>query len=197
MFPNLYRITVVGDGRAGKTTFLSKVCDNFTPMERKSTRDSHMISKGDTISVSAEMGDKKIKYDNKDITLSFKTIPGQEHMKVVRFALKDYLGKCDLGILLVDSAKQSSYNPDLTIMNEVLGIGDYELAIIANKQDLEGAIKPEEVKKLLLNTPSELDSSIEEKLRKAEVYGCVATDKEIACQTLDSIMKDYLPRIVA
>jgi hypothetical protein len=50
-------------------------------------------------------------------------------------------------ILIVDSSLPESWPYAVSILNEVVKIGDKPCVVAANKQDLEDAYPPEEVKK--------------------------------------------------
>ncbi len=118
------KISVIGPFQAGKTTFIKAMAKNFTPVER----------------LGATVGVEHGTVDYKDYRAEIFGIPGQERF----LPLLDKLGSSSNGVFLViDSTKPEEFSLAKKMLEKFSGI---PYVIVANKQDLPGALKKEEIK---------------------------------------------------
>ncbi|HHF55621.1 MAG TPA: GTP-binding protein [Thermoplasmatales archaeon] len=118
------KISVIGPYQAGKTTFIKSISRNFTPVER----------------LGATVGVEHGTVDYKQYRAEIFGIPGQERF----LPLLDKLGSSSKGVFLViDSTKPHEFE---LAKNMLAKFGDIPYVIVANKQDLPGALRKDELK---------------------------------------------------
>ena len=151
-----YKIVVTGPYNAGKSTLVRALC-----------RDSISI---DTEGTTVVMDFGRRKYQEMDVSL-FGT-PGQSRFNfMIEIIAKD----ADGVILVIDSSFPESWPYAITILKEVVKVGKTPCVVAANKQDLEDAHNPEEVKERMgVNYP---------------VIGTVALTGENVEKALNTLMK--------
>jgi hypothetical protein len=121
------KLVVTGPYAAGKSTFVRALCGDSVSIDAQGT------------TVVMDYGQRK--YQELDVAL-FGT-PGQSRFGfMIEIISKD----ADGFILLVDSSLPESWPYAVSILNEVVKIGGKPCVVAANKQDLENAYPPEEVR---------------------------------------------------
>jgi len=118
------KISVIGPYQSGKTTFIKAMARNFTPVER----------------MGATVGVEHATVDYKGYRAEIFGIPGQERF----LPLLDKLGASSMGVfLVVDSTKPHEFEYAKRMLER---FGEIPFVVVANKQDLPGALRKEEVK---------------------------------------------------
>jgi len=118
------KISVIGPYQSGKTTFIKAVAKSFTPVER----------------MGATVGVEHATVDYKGYRAEIFGIPGQERF----LPLLEKLGASSMGVfLVVDSSKPDEFEYAKRMLEKFAGI---PFIVVANKQDLPGALKKEEVR---------------------------------------------------
>lgn len=118
------KISVIGPFQAGKTTFIKAISKNFTPVER----------------LGATVGVEHGTVDYKEYRAEIFGIPGQERF----LPLLDKLGSSSKGVFLViDATKPQEFHLAKKMLERFSNV---PYVVVANKQDLPGALKKEEIK---------------------------------------------------
>ncbi len=118
------KISVIGPYQAGKTTFIRALSKKFTPVER----------------LGATVGLEHGVVDYKGYRADVFGIPGQERF----FPLIDKMGGSSTGLfVVVDSTKPHEFSIAKNMINKFEGI---PYVIVANKQDLYGALRKDEIR---------------------------------------------------
>ena len=118
------KISVIGPFQAGKTTFIKSISKSFTPIER----------------MGATVGVEHATADYKGYRAEIFGIPGQERF----LPLLDKLGASSMGVfLVVDSTKPNEFEFAKKMLEKFSGV---PCVIVANKQDMPGALRREEIK---------------------------------------------------
>jgi hypothetical protein len=122
-----YKIVVTGPYAAGKSTFVRALCGDAVSIDTRGT------------TVVMDYGQRR--YQEIDVAL-FGT-PGQSRFNfMIEILSKD----ADGYILVVDSSLPESWPYAISILNEVVKIGNKPCVVAANKQDLKDSWSPEKVK---------------------------------------------------
>ena len=151
------KILITGPYNAGKTTIVHALSTRAISVDRKGT------------TVALDFGHLEYKGFTADL---FGTI-GQERFDPVL----EQLGGESLGVILVvDSTKPETFPRALEMLKKARVYG-LPLVVFANKQDLPGALTPEEVRNLM-HLPSEIP-----------VVGTVATEKKNIYEGLEKLLE--------
>jgi len=118
------KICVIGPFQAGKTTFIKAISKKFTPVER----------------LGATVGLEHGTVDYRGYRADVFGIPGQERF----LPLMEKMGKSSMGFfLVVDSTKPEEFSLAKNMINKFENV---PYVIVANKQDLPGALGEDEIK---------------------------------------------------
>lgn len=120
------KILVTGPYKSGKSKMVEKL----------STGKSINIENSGT-TIGLDYGSR----DYDDLKMHFFGTPGQEHLSIVSEVLAD---GADGAIVVVDSSNQESIDKVRSIFSK-LGCGNMPCVIAANKQDVSGALSPEQI----------------------------------------------------
>ncbi len=151
------KISVIGPYQAGKTTFIKSISKNFTPVER----------------LGATVGMEHGTIDYKQYRAEIFGIPGQERF----LPLLEKLGSSSKGVfLVVDSTKPHEFE---IAKNMLAKFGNTPYVIVANKQDLPGALKKEELRSKI-------------GLPDAEIVETVATEGKGVYEAFEKLVEKIL-----
>jgi len=152
-------MVITGAVNSGKTQFIRTISEiEVVSTERKTTDDAHLV-KGET-TVAMDFG--RIGVAN-DLVLHLFGTPGQRRFDFMWEILSEGM----LGLLiLVDSTRPETFRETLRIIDFFTSFRESPYVIVANKQDLENAWAPEELR-LALRLPEPV-----------RVLPCVATNRE-------------------
>lgn len=152
-------MVITGAVNSGKTQFIRTISEiEVVSTERKTTDDARFI-KGET-TVAMDFG--RITIAN-DLVLHLFGTPGQRRFDFMWEILSEGM----LGLLvLVDSTRPETFRETLRIIDFFTSYRESPYVVVANKQDLENAWSPEELR-LALRLPDEV-----------KVLPCVATNRE-------------------
>lgn len=154
------KLVVVGPPNAGKTTFISTVSDVMEGTEREGT------------TVAMDRG----RYEADGITAEVWGSPGQSRFDAL---LDNILSHATGAVVLVDSTDPDSFDRAKELVERIrsMGVG---MAVVANKQDLDGAVPPEELQRIL-GVPGNVP-----------VLGCKATEPQSAKATIHRLLRSLL-----
>ncbi len=171
------KIVVSGPYAAGKTQFINTVSEIKTVQtEAKTTRTGEKEKKSHT-TVAMDFG--KIKIDDEHVLYLFGT-PGQSRFDF----MWDILGKGMVGlIVLVDSTDPNTFHEARKIINFFESRYPAPFIVGCNKQDLEGAWSPEDIR-----TALDLDDDV-------KVLPLVATNKESVKNVLLELLEEIAHHI--
>ncbi len=166
------KIVVSGPYAAGKTQFINTVSEIQTVQtEAKTTKEGEKEKKSHT-TVAMDFG--KIRIDDEHILYLFGT-PGQSRFDF----MWDILGKGMVGlIVLVDSTDPNTFHEARRIINFFEARHPSPFVVGCNKQDLEGAWEPEDIR-----TALDLDEDV-------KVLPVVALDKESVKNVLLELLEE-------
>ncbi len=152
-------MVITGAVNSGKTQFIRTISEiEVVSTERKTTDDARFI-KGET-TVAMDFG--RITIAN-DLVLHLFGTPGQRRFDFMWEILSEGM----LGLLiLVDSTRPETFRETLRIIDFFTSYRESPYVVVANKQDLENAWSPDELR-LALRLPDEV-----------KVLPCVATNRE-------------------
>lgn len=163
VFVYIPKIVVTGPYHAGKSTFVQTLSDTAVSVNRLGT------------TVALDHGHVTIDGLTADI---FGT-PGQERFDPL---LKTISGQALGVIVIVDSSRPDSF-PRAREMMELTGKQGLPMIVAANKQDVPGALTPEEVAKRL-GAPAHV-----------HVLGCVGQDRESSRRVLRELIDQIMSRV--
>ncbi len=166
------KIVVAGPYAAGKTQFINTVSEIQTvKTEARTTKADEKEVKSHT-TVAMDFG--KITIDDEHVLYLFGT-PGQSRFDF----MWDILGKGMLGlVVLVDSTDPSTFHEARKIINFFESRYPAPFVVGCNKQDLEGAWDPEDIR-----TALDLDEDV-------KVLPLVALDKESVKNVLLTLLEE-------
>ncbi|MEM1513936.1 MAG: GTP-binding protein [Candidatus Thermoplasmatota archaeon] len=118
------KVSVIGPHQSGKTTFIKSISKEFTPVERKG----------------ATVGIEHGSVDYKGYRIDIFGLPGLERFLPIADKM---LGSSSLVFIVIDSTKEE----DILYAKEMVSKFNIPCIILANKQDIEGAMKGEEIRK--------------------------------------------------
>jgi len=153
------KMVITGAVNSGKTRFIRTISEiDVVSTERRTTGEARLV-KGET-TVAMDFGRITVA---RDLVLHLFGTPGQKRFDF----MWDILSEGMLGLLiLVDSARPETFRETLRIIDFFTSFRESPYVIVANKQDLENAWAPEELR-LALRLPESI-----------KVLPCVATDRE-------------------
>ena len=170
-------MVVTGPFAAGKTEFIRAISEiDVVATEQKITRVSESAVK-DVTTVAMDFG--RITIDDELVLYLFGT-PGQRRFDFMWEILSEGM----LGfVVVIDSTKPETFREAKGILKSFEGFSETPFIVAANKQDMEDAWEPSDIKIVL-----RLNSN-------AKVLPCVALDresvKEVLLELLYSILEQY------
>jgi hypothetical protein len=167
------KMVITGPFAAGKTEFIQSVSEiDVVSTERRIT-DGTQVIKGET-TVAMDFG--RINVDEELVLYLFGT-PGQQRFDFMWEILSEGM----LGfIIIVDSTRPETFRPARRLLETFRAYADTPFVVAANKQDLEDAWPPEDLRFAL-----KLD-------RDTKVLPCVATDKDTVKKVLLELLYSIL-----
>jgi small GTP-binding protein len=167
------KIVITGPFNAGKTQFISSISEIDVVSTEQRITDGSQVVKGQT-TVAMDFG--RITVDN-GLMLYLYGTPGQKRFDF----MWDILSEGMLGfVVLVDSARPETFREAKIIVNRFRRYSPTPYVIAANKQDMEDAWPPEDMR-IALKLPSD-----------AKVISCVATNRESVRQVLLELLYSIL-----
>ena len=153
------KMVITGAVNSGKTQFIRTISEiEVVSTERRTTDDTRMIKEETTVAM--DFGRNTIA---NDLVLHLFGTPGQRRFDFMWEILSEGM----LGLLiLVDSTRPETFRETLRIIDFFTSYRESPYVVVANKQDLENAWSPEELR-LALRLPDEV-----------KVLPCVATNRE-------------------
>ncbi len=167
------KIVITGPFNAGKTEFISSISEIDVVSTEQKITDGSQVVKGQT-TVAMDFG--RITVDDRLMLYLYGT-PGQKRFDF----MWDILSEGMLGfVVLVDSARPETFREAKTIVNRFRRYSPTPYVIAANKQDMEDAWPPEDMR-IALKLPSD-----------TKVISCVATNRESVRQVLLELLYSIL-----
>ncbi len=171
------KIVITGPFNAGKTQFISSISEIDVVSTEQRITDGSQVVKGQT-TVAMDFG--RITVDN-GLMLYLYGTPGQKRFDF----MWDILSEGMLGfVVLVDSARPETFREAKTIVNRFRRYSPAPYVIAANKQDMDDAWPPEDMR-IALKLPSD-----------TKVISCVATDRDSVRQVLLELLYSILESAV-
>lgn len=170
------KIVVTGPFNAGKTEFISSVSEiGVVSTERQITDESRGVKEQTTVAM--DFG--RITID-KDLVLYLFGTPGQKRFDFMWEILSEGM----LGfVVLVDSVDPKTFREARRILDVFRSYADTPYVVAANKQDLEDAWSPEDLRIAL-----RIDGNV-------KVLPCVARDKESVKNVLLELLYTILEEL--
>ncbi len=167
------KIVITGPFSSGKTELIQSVSEiDVVSTDRKITRDAERIKSQTTVAM--DFG--RITIDEELILYLFGT-PGQKRFDFMWEILSEGM----LGfIVMVDSTRPETFREARRILDTFRSYSPVPYIVAANKQDLEDAWPPEDLRIVLRVEPD------------VKVVPCVATDKESVKQVLLELLYSIL-----
>ncbi|MBN1873767.1 MAG: ATP/GTP-binding protein [Anaerolineae bacterium] len=165
----VYKVVVTGPFSAGKTAFVQTASDIEIVTTERQISDPALISenKGKT-TVALDYGHKRLG----DTMLHFYGTPGQERFE---FMWEILAKEMDAFLLLVDSADKASLLDAKQILRLFRKYANVPYLIVANKQDVQRVLSPDEIARLL-SLPKDVG-----------VLPCIAQDKKSVSSVLNQL----------
>jgi small GTP-binding protein len=172
------KMVITGPFSAGKTQFIQSVSEiEVVNTERRISDETARVKTETTVAM--DFG--RITIDD-DLVLYLFGTPGQKRFDFMWEILSEGM----LGfIVLVDSARPETFREAKRILNVFRSYSDTPYVIAANKQDLEDAWPPEDLRFALGAEP------------QAKIVPCVGTDKEAVKKVLLELLYTILERMDA
>ncbi len=167
------KIVVTGPFSSGKTEFIQSVSEiDVVSTERKISREAERIKNATTVAM--DFG--RITVDEELILYLFGT-PGQRRFNFMWEILSEGM----LGfVVMIDSNRPETFREARRILNTFQAYSPVPYIVAANKQDMEDAWPPEDLKIVL-----KVDSDV-------KVVPCVATDRESVKMVLLELLYSIL-----
>lgn len=167
------KIVVTGPFSAGKTQFIQSISEiDVVATERKITRPEEQVK--DQTTVAMDFGRITVA---DDLVLYLFGTPGQRRFDF----MWEILAEGMLGfVVLLDSVKPETFREARSILDTFRAYAAVPFVVAANKQDLEDAWSPEDLR-IALRIP-----------RDTKVLPCVATDRESVRQVLLELLFSVL-----
>jgi signal recognition particle receptor subunit beta len=162
------KIVITGPFNAGKTQFISSISEIDVVSTEQRITDGSQAVKGQT-TVAMDFG--RITVDN-GLMLYLYGTPGQKRFDFMWDILSD--------VVLVDSARPETFREAKTIVSRFRRYSPTPYVIAANKQDMEDAWPPEDMR-IALKLPSD-----------TKVISCVATNRESVRKVLLELLYSIL-----
>ncbi len=168
------KIVVTGPFSAGKTQFIQSISEiDVIATEKKISRDDERVVKDQT-TVAMDFGRISVA---DDLVLYLFGTPGQRRFDF----MWEILAEGMLGfVVLLDSVKPETFREARSILDTFRNYAPVPYVVAANKQDLEDAWTPEDLR-IALRIPPEI-----------KVLPCVATDRESVQQVLLELLYSVL-----
>jgi len=164
------KIVVTGPFSAGKTELIKAVSEiEVISTEKKLTREG-MPGKEET-TVAMDYGRTTLN----DMTIQLFGTPGQPRFD---FMWDILASEMDGFVVVVDSADPSTFDVAKKLIKLFRSFENVPYIVAANKQDLEGALSPQEMRRMLDLEP------------KVKVAQCIATDPIVIKQILLELTKE-------
>ncbi len=167
------KIVVTGPFASGKTEFIQSISEiDVVSTERKISKEAERIKNATTVAM--DFG--RITVDDELILYLFGT-PGQRRFEFMWEILSEGM----LGfVIMVDSTRPETFREAQRILSTFRSYSPVPYIVAANKQDMEDAWPPEDLKIVL-----KVDKDI-------KVVPCVATDRESVKQVLLELLYSIL-----
>jgi small GTP-binding protein len=167
------KIVVTGPFSAGKTQFIQAISEiDVVATERKISREEERVKAQTTVAM--DFGRISVA---DDLVLYLFGTPGQRRFDF----MWEILAEGMLGfVVLLDSVKPETFREARSILDTFRAYAPVPYVVAANKQDLEDAWTPEDLR-IALRIPSEI-----------KVLPCVATDQETVRQVLLELLFSVL-----
>ncbi len=170
------KMVITGPFSAGKTVFIGAVSEiDVVSTERRISSIAEQVK--ETTTVAMDFG--RITVDN-DLVLYLFGTPGQRRFDF----MWDILSQGMLGfVVMVDSTKPETFREAKRILETFESYASTPYVVAANKQDLNDAWEPEDIRIILRLKPD------------VKVLPCVASDKESVKQVLLELLYSILEEI--
>lgn len=167
------KIVVTGPFSAGKTQFIQSISEiDVVATERKISRDEERVKAQTTVAM--DFGRISVA---EDLVLYLFGTPGQRRFDF----MWEILAEGMLGfVVLLDSVKPETFREARSILDTFRAYAPVPYVVAANKQDMEDAWEPEDLR-IALRIPPEI-----------KVLPCVATDRESVRQVLLELLFSVL-----
>jgi small GTP-binding protein len=151
-------MVITGAVNSGKTQFIRTISEiEVVSTERRTTDDTRLVKRETTVAM--DFGRISVA---EDLVLHMFGTPGQQRFDFMWEILSE--GMLGL-VVLVDSARPETFRETLRIVDFFTSFRETPYVVVANKQDLENAWSPDELR-LALRLPEEV-----------KVLPCVATTR--------------------
>jgi small GTP-binding protein len=172
------KMVVTGPFSSGKTQFIQTVSEiDVVATERKISSESERIK--ETTTVAMDFG--RITVDD-DLVLYLFGTPGQKRFDFMWEILSEGM----LGfVVMVDSSRPETFREARRILETFRAYAPTPYVVAANKQDLEDAWDPEDMRIALRLAP------------EVKLLPCIATDKEAVKNALLELLYSILERMEA
>jgi len=170
------KMVITGPFSSGKTQFIGSVSEiDVVSTERKITSAAEKIK--ETTTVAMDFG--RITVGN-DLVLYLFGTPGQRRFDF----MWDVLSQGMLGfVVMVDSTKPETFREAKRILETFEGYASTPFVVAANKQDMEDAWEPEDLRIILRLKPD------------VKILPCTATDKESVKNVLLELLYSILEEL--
>lgn len=163
------KIIITGPFNSGKTELVKTLSEIQVVETEEKIYNKKSLDKAST-TVVMDFGRRTI--DNDTVVYLFGT-PGQERFDF----MWEILSKNMVGFMVIIDSTEKDFSPAIKILDFFKEKSDVPFIIVANKQDLGGALPKEEIRKLLGISPD------------VPIVECVATDKSSADIALKKILE--------
>ena len=170
------KMVITGPFSSGKTEFIGSISEiDVVSTEKKITSSAERIK--ETTTVAMDFGRITV---GDDLVLYLFGTPGQKRFDF----MWDILSQGMLGfIVMVDSTKPETFREAKRILETFEGYAQTPYVVSANKQDVEDAWDPEDLRIILRLKP------------EVKILPCVATDKESVKNVLLELLYSILEQI--
>lgn len=170
------KMVITGPFSSGKTQFIGAISEiDVVSTERKISSPAEQIK--DTTTVAMDFGRITV---GDDLVLYLFGTPGQRRFDF----MWDILSQGMLGfVVMVDSTKPETFREAKRILETFEGYANTPYVVAANKQDMEDAWEPEDLR-IILRLPPEV-----------KILPCVATDKESVKNVLLELLYSILEEL--
>ena len=170
------KMVITGPFSSGKTQFIGAISEiDVVSTERKISSIAEQVK--DTTTVAMDFGRITV---GDDLVLYLFGTPGQRRFDF----MWDILSQGMLGfVVMVDSTKPETFREAKRILETFEGYANTPYVVAANKQDMEDAWEPEDLR-IILRLPPEV-----------KILPCVATDKESVKNALLELLYSILEEL--